>query len=63
VPRDDTGRNRTLEVSCWSKEPREDELVGKGTIDITDTLQTGEFDGTSTLYDRISLLLIIFRLG
>ncbi|EIW57394.1 uncharacterized protein TRAVEDRAFT_125796, partial [Trametes versicolor FP-101664 SS1] len=35
---------RTLEVSCWSKEPRTDECVGRGTVDITETLKTGEFD-------------------
>ena len=36
---------RTLEVSCWSKEPRQDDIVGKGEVDITETLKTGEFDG------------------
>ncbi|KAI0331134.1 hypothetical protein GY45DRAFT_1249490, partial [Cubamyces sp. BRFM 1775] len=35
---------RKLEVSCWSKEPRTDECVGKGSVDISDTLKTGEFD-------------------
>ncbi|KAH9856551.1 hypothetical protein C2E23DRAFT_856866 [Lenzites betulinus] len=35
---------RKLEVSCWSKEPRSDECVGRGTVDITETLKTGEFD-------------------
>ena len=39
---------RTLEVSCWSKEPRVDELVGKGEVDIAETLKTGEFDGKSS---------------
>lgn len=34
-----------LKVSCWSKEPRSDDLVGEGELDITETLQTGEFDG------------------
>lgn len=34
-----------LEVSCWSKEPRSDDVVGKGELDITETLRTGEFDG------------------
>ena len=37
----------TMEVSCWSKEPRSDDLVGKGELDITETLRTGEFDGES----------------
>ena len=39
---------RTLEVACWSKEPREDEIVGKGELDIIETLKTGEFDGMQT---------------
>ncbi|KAI0671516.1 hypothetical protein C8Q78DRAFT_778168 [Trametes maxima] len=38
---DDT---RKMEVSCWSKEPRTDDCVGRGTVDITETLKTGEFD-------------------
>ncbi|KAI0768135.1 hypothetical protein BD413DRAFT_614789 [Trametes elegans] len=35
---------RKLEVSCWSKEPRTDECLGRGTVDISETLKTGEFD-------------------
>ncbi|KAI0342889.1 hypothetical protein BDW22DRAFT_1300505, partial [Trametopsis cervina] len=35
---------KTLEISCWSKEPRQDAVVGKGEIDISETLRTGEFD-------------------
>lgn len=34
-----------MEVSCWSKESRVDEIVGKGQVDISETLRTGEFDG------------------
>jgi Ca2+-dependent lipid-binding protein len=40
---DDT--SKVLEISCWSKEPRQDAIVGKGEVDISDTLRTGEFDG------------------
>ncbi|KAK0204712.1 hypothetical protein DFS33DRAFT_684255 [Desarmillaria ectypa] len=36
---------RKLELSCWSKEPRTDELLGQAKIDISETLKTGEFDG------------------
>ena len=36
---------RQLEVACWRAEPREDEEIGKGKVDISDTLRTGEFDG------------------
>lgn len=39
---------RTLEVSCWSKEPRADDNVGTGKLDLKETIQTGEFDGKST---------------
>lgn len=35
----------TMEITCWSKEPRRDDVVGKGELDITETLRTGEFDG------------------
>jgi Ca2+-dependent lipid-binding protein len=36
---------RMLEVSCWAKENKEDDLKGTGKIDISETLRTGEFDG------------------
>ncbi|KII89789.1 hypothetical protein PLICRDRAFT_39960 [Plicaturopsis crispa FD-325 SS-3] len=38
------GKGRTLEVACWAKEHKGDECLGRGTLDITDTLRTGEFD-------------------
>lgn len=38
------GKPRKLEVACFSKEPRSDDLLGRGTVDISDTLKTGEFD-------------------
>ena len=38
-------KNRVMEVTCWSKEHKNDDLLGTGTIDISDTLRTGEFDG------------------
>ncbi|KZT00773.1 uncharacterized protein LAESUDRAFT_665347, partial [Laetiporus sulphureus 93-53] len=41
-----SAEDRTLEVTCWRKELREDELIGKGLVDISDTLRTGEFDDT-----------------
>ncbi|KIJ66692.1 hypothetical protein HYDPIDRAFT_71239, partial [Hydnomerulius pinastri MD-312] len=37
--------NRTLEVACYKDEQRGDDvLLGKGTVDIEETLKTGEFD-------------------
>lgn len=39
-----TERNRKLEISCYAQERKSDDLLGKGVIDITDTLKTGEFD-------------------
>ncbi|EIN03767.1 hypothetical protein PUNSTDRAFT_77696, partial [Punctularia strigosozonata HHB-11173 SS5] len=44
VYKDTTAKHRTLEVECFSKETRSDESVGKGSVDISDTLKTGEFD-------------------
>ncbi|KAI0694599.1 hypothetical protein BC835DRAFT_1348940 [Cytidiella melzeri] len=35
---------KMLEIACWSKEPRQDAMIGKGELDISDTLRTGEFD-------------------
>ncbi|KAH9945318.1 uncharacterized protein BXZ73DRAFT_38542 [Epithele typhae] len=37
-------KTRKLEIACYSKEPRSDELVGQGSVDITETLSSGEFD-------------------
>lgn len=45
VPASSSKETRTLKVSCFSKEPKEDELIGAGEVDITETLQAGEFDG------------------
>ncbi|KAF8442429.1 C2 domain-containing protein, partial [Boletus edulis BED1] len=37
--------NRILEISCYKDEQRGDDiLLGKGTVDIEETLKTGEFD-------------------
>lgn len=41
--------SRQLEVACWRAEPRDDEEIGKGKVDIGDTLRTGEFDGKPEL--------------
>ncbi|KAJ7510430.1 C2 domain-containing protein [Mycena galericulata] len=35
---------RKLQVSCWSKEPKKEDNIGEGTVDLTETLKTGEFD-------------------
>ena len=45
IAKEASDKTRKLEVCCYSKEPRQDELVGRGTVDITETLKTGEFDG------------------
>ncbi|KLO05497.1 hypothetical protein SCHPADRAFT_946864 [Schizopora paradoxa] len=42
---------RTLKVSCFAKEPREDDLIGAGEVDITDVLEKGEFDDWVELKD------------
>ncbi|EJF64557.1 hypothetical protein DICSQDRAFT_178204 [Dichomitus squalens LYAD-421 SS1] len=44
---DDT---RKLEVVIYSKEPRQDELVGKGSLDVSETVKTGEFDDWVPLF-------------
>jgi len=44
VPKDPSEKNRSLEISCWAKEYKVDDLLGQGKVDITGTLRTGEFD-------------------
>ncbi len=48
ISRDPSKSNRTLVISVFSEEKKDDELLGEGTIDITDTLKSGEFDGAPT---------------
>jgi len=45
IAKDPSKSNRTLTISVFSEEKKEDELLGEGTVDITDTLKSGEFDG------------------
>jgi hypothetical protein len=45
VMKDTSAKHRKLEVACFAKEHRSDDILGKGTVDLTDTLRTGEFDG------------------
>ncbi|PPQ96243.1 hypothetical protein CVT26_005570 [Gymnopilus dilepis] len=44
VMKNASAKYRKLEVACYSQEPRSEDLMGRGMIDITQTLQTGEFD-------------------
>ncbi|KAG6832794.1 hypothetical protein H0H92_009412 [Tricholoma furcatifolium] len=44
VMKDTLDKFRKLEVACFSKEHKTDDLLGKGEVDITDTLKNGEFD-------------------
>ncbi len=47
ISRDPSTSNRTLMVSVFSEEKKDDELLGEASLDITDTLKSGEFDGAS----------------
>jgi hypothetical protein len=42
---------RNLEIVCWSKEPRVDEVIASGQLSIRDTLRTGEFDDWIPLFE------------
>lgn len=48
--KDVSNRSRKLELACYAKEHRSDDLLGQGAVDITEMLQTGEFDGKYRLY-------------
>jgi Ca2+-dependent lipid-binding protein len=48
ISRDPSKSNRTLAISVFLEEKKDDELLGEGTIDITNTLKSGEFDGAPT---------------
>ena len=59
------GKNRKLEVACYSQEPKTEDLLGRASVDISNTLKTGEFDGVCcTIPDRIfAAQRILDRLG
>lgn len=40
-----SGLNRKLKISVYSKEYKDDELIGETEVDISETLRKGEFDG------------------
>ncbi|KAL0573574.1 hypothetical protein V5O48_008388 [Marasmius crinis-equi] len=44
VMKNTSAKHRKLEAQCWSKEHKDDDMLGEGTLDITETLKTGEFD-------------------
>ncbi|KAG7089905.1 hypothetical protein E1B28_011538 [Marasmius oreades] len=44
IMKNQSTKYRKLETQCWSKEHRDDDLLGEGSVDISDTLKTGEFD-------------------
>ncbi|KAJ7056637.1 hypothetical protein C8F01DRAFT_1154390 [Mycena amicta] len=44
IYKDTHEKYRKLEVSCWAKEPRKEENIGAGLVDLAETLRTGEFD-------------------
>ncbi|KAI9457134.1 C2 domain-containing protein, partial [Russula earlei] len=44
ISKDPSKSNRTITISVWSQEKKDDELLGEGSLDITDTLKCGEFD-------------------
>lgn len=45
IVRSTATKYRKLEVACYAQEPRSEDLMGQGVVDITETLRTGEFDG------------------
>ena len=41
---------RTMRIACYSKEPRSEEIIGQGQVDVSETLRTGEFDGQCEIF-------------
>ena len=56
------GKHRKLEVACYSQEHKKEDLLGKATVDISDTLKTGEFDGVCYTFADHVLPLNEFRI-
>ncbi|TFK40139.1 hypothetical protein BDQ12DRAFT_680408 [Crucibulum laeve] len=44
VMKDSGMKHRKLEIECFAKEHKADDTLGAATLDITETLRTGEFD-------------------
>lgn len=63
VMRGVSDKTRKLEISCFAKEPRSDDILGRGVVDISETLKTGEFDGKARtirqrVYERLILMIL-----
>ena len=62
ITKNAAAKYRKLEVSCYAQEPRSEDLLGKGVVDISETLRTGEFDGIfahlSTTKNRLKQALL-----
>ncbi|KAF9266486.1 hypothetical protein L218DRAFT_825057, partial [Marasmius fiardii PR-910] len=44
IMKNQSTKYRKLEAQCWSKEHKDDDMLGEGSVDISETLKTGEFD-------------------
>ncbi|KAI0321794.1 hypothetical protein OF83DRAFT_1097983 [Amylostereum chailletii] len=44
ISKDAAKANRTITLKCHSQEKKDDQLLGEGSVDISDTLKSGEFD-------------------
>ncbi|TFK49588.1 hypothetical protein OE88DRAFT_1632564, partial [Heliocybe sulcata] len=51
VYKDSIDLHRELKVECWSKEPKADDMIGQGKMNIEETLTTGEFDDWIQMYE------------
>jgi Ca2+-dependent lipid-binding protein len=59
VMKGESEKERKLQVSCWAKESRTDELLASGSVDISETLKTGEFDGKLSLHLSLHSILLM----
>ena len=48
VRKGDAKSKRELKVAVYADDPRDPDLIGDATIDLTETLKKGEFDGQSS---------------
>lgn len=52
-----------MSLMCYADDPREPDLIGETTVDLTEVLTKGETDGRKFMLNKISCWLIVSQNG
>jgi hypothetical protein len=57
IPKNIAGKKKSLSIAIYSKEKKQDLLLGEGEVDISETLGSGEFDGALSVSQSVAFVL------